>query len=538
MAERAINWNRFIHHTTFGAPPAEWQRVREIAQQVWSRPFAQKVRAGVTEATTAWWENVNPAQIRNKDLAWRIGLVVGLAESAAFTFLVPIPGSGLVKGAVNTAVTQGAFFGARALHINAEDWIKNIAKGVSAGGLYLSLPSGIAKELIGVAVPDVTKVPDAILGAVRAIRAPSLPTLPDVTKAPAAVRDATVGFFKTAWDRVSRTWNAARDTEARMYNEALRRVGLRAEKDIAPPAAPPVTRPEIPPTQPLPAEPVLQPEVVTSQPPVAVPTDVEPAKPVIEIAISKMEQNKDFMNSLAANVDEKLPVENEVIVKALVNQGLSVHDLSPEALQSARAAVQNALENQVNTSGSEVLQTIVSGSPDIDISSEAAVNLAKKATKANFEAWLDSSVGQDKLMEAVQDTLSQQVAIMPSAGAKIAQFLAENQASSELFTEHIVKPGETAGHLLLRMGADVRWDGTDWPAFALLNMMNPVEFAELRTATGLSPVEFAELLKKFRNGDQQAYKILIRHMGLIKAGSRVRLLTASGMRQLLASLRS
>lgn len=516
MAERRYNWNSFYNQAVHGGPAYPWQgieqRATEAAKNAWSHPFATKVREGVTQATTAWWQNVNPQNIRTKDTAWRIGLAVGLVESAAFTFLAPIPGSGIVKGAVNTAVTQGAFFGARALHINAEERIKSIAKGVSAGGLYFSLPSGIARELIGTVAESL-------------IQAPSLPVLPDVTKAPGAVKDAAVGFFGGAWDRLSGTWNSAKDIEARFYNEALRRVGLRAEEPIL-------------------AQPEPQPEVVPSRPPAAAPSvsatipEAPVGASVVPDMASKINSFKEAVqNDLAAQVGEKLPVDKHLIDSVLEIQGQTKTLVSEPALVAARQTIQQALENQVNQTADSVIQEVLAAHPG-DVIDSGIVDEAKRLISEKFSGWVAEAQNQADLAGVAQMTLnehlSQQATILPAAGAKIAQFLTENQASSEIFTEHIVKPGETAGHLLLRMGADVRWDGTDWPAFAALNMMNPDSFADLRTAMGLSPIEFAELIKKFQNGDQQAYQTLIKHMGLIKAGRKLTLLTPSGFQRLLA----
>lgn len=119
--------------------------VTETLRNIWSHPFAQKIRDGVGGVIRSCIENADP---RNKNGAWRIGLAAGLAESAAFTFLAPIPGSGLIRGVVNMGITQGALLASQALNLNAEAHIKSFAKGMAAGGLYFSLPTGAVADLL------------------------------------------------------------------------------------------------------------------------------------------------------------------------------------------------------------------------------------------------------------------------------------------------------------------------------------------------------------------------------------------------------
>lgn len=462
MAEKIINWANYINHAANGAPSYYWSGIDfdkyvEAPKRVWNHPFAQKVRNGVDNAVQAWWENVNLAKIKDKDTAWRIGLVVGLVESAAFTFL--LPGSGMIKGGINFTATQGTFIGARYFNIPIEPQAKSFFKGISAGGAYFSLPLGGISEIAS-GITEGTPTPIA--------------TAPSVSE--------------------------------NIVSTPI------VEADIAPIVAP---------------SPESTPSVE-----VKAPEDVQKA---VESKVEQIQNNQEFKTSLAANVGARLTVADEVIAKVLANQGKSISNLSPDVLDKARMAIQHAMENQVNTSASETLHNIVTATPDINISSEDALNAAKTATKANFEAWLDNPVGQDSLAAVAQGAIDEQMQAAPVVfSSKITQFISENQANAELFTEHTVAPGETAGHLLIKMGLSVTWDGSDWEGFAALNQMNLGSFAALKDATGLSQEEFDKLILRIQSGDKEAYREMINKMGLIRAGSKIRLLTSEGARRLLA----
>lgn len=456
MAERTINWNAFTNQAVYGRPaPFEVGRIPEIVGNLISHPFVQKIRTGVSEAAKAWWENVNPLRIAQKDTAWKAGLAVGLIESAAFTFL--LPGSGMVKGGINFALTQGTFIGARYFNIPIEPQAKSFFKGVSAGGVYFSLPLGALSEIANEISGNISTPPV------------------DLVSSP-----------------------------------------INQESVIVTPVIP---EPENVIPSPVPE--------ISETPPVRVASS--------GIKIEQLQNNADFKTSLAANVGARLAVEDEVIAKALAKQGKNIADLSLDALDKARMAIQHAMESQVNAAASETLHNIVTAVPEINVASEDTLNAVKAATKASFENWLDNSAGQEALESAAQKAFDEQIQTAPATfSSRMAQFMSENQANSEIFTEHTVVSGETAGHLLVKMGLPVSWDGNDWLGFAGLHQMNPGFFTDLKNATGLSQDEFDKLILKIQKGDKEAYREMINKMGLIRAGSKIRLLTFEGARRLLA----
>ncbi len=121
-----------------------------------------------------------------------------------------------------------------------------------------------------------------------------------------------------------------------------------------------------------------------------------------------------------------------------------------------------------------------------------------------------------------------------SFSAKIAKFMADNKDNQDIFTQHTVASGETAGHMLVQMDAPVSWDGMDWQGFAILHELNPDAFTDLQTHSGLSDEQFDELITKIKAGDRAAYRELINKMGGVKAGAKLTMLSKKGMSQLLA----
>lgn len=481
MAE-IYNWqasrNNIINNAPFRPNTPEWQRV---IQDTLNHPMASRVRQGVVTASVSWWENVDPRTIGQKDLAWKIGMGVGVAESIAVV-LAP-PGSGMIRGLINMVAMQGWNLIADFFPPSWDPRIKSFFKGLSAGALYASLPTALAKELFM----------GGVAGLFENHQIPVNPPVEGVAKATVV---ATPDHAATPLPTV------------------------KPSVPEVPKSAPFVPKVETPASSSVPTAPGIDNSLINSK-------------------VASIESNIGFKEALAAGVGEKLVVEDTVIADVLKSQGKSISDLTPQGLETLRKAIQQQMEHQANLSADAALKAMIQANPNLDVNNPATIESAKRGTKMLFDQWFDQPDSQNVLSEVAKKSLAGQQ-LIPSVpvedlSAKLAKFVAESHNDHSLITEHIVERGETAGHLVMSMDAPLTWDGTDWQGFALLYALNPEAFADLRSLMGLSPQEFSVLLQKIQAGDMESYRKLVQYMGKVNAGQKVTLLTPAGLRKLLAS---
>ena len=143
----------------------ELQMDDAVLEKVETRNPLQRIRDGVANGLRAWWDNIDPRKIGEKDRIWKIGLAIGVAEGIAVN-LAPIPGGRFAINAINFLAGQGfytvgeglrqaevastnkTFEGNEAIqrildvndrYINASRNIRNCLFGVSAGITYTSV---------------------------------------------------------------------------------------------------------------------------------------------------------------------------------------------------------------------------------------------------------------------------------------------------------------------------------------------------------------------------------------------------------------
>ncbi len=505
MAEK-INFNSSINRKTvvYQNIPlyyrVEIPQVPESLKQAWQHPFATKVRSGVQNATVASIVNLNPL---GKDWYWRAGATIGVVES--FLLINADPNDRirdiLIKAGINLLITQVARFAAR---YAPDARLENIGKGISAGGAFGSIGRAgqlIVGNMLGTSLMDVVR-PDGVIG--------------------------------KQFDKFG-TW---------LNHNWLERARGMSIPDATPTSPRPTFTPE--PTT-IPNTPTVPRPTVTVEPTATPQLSVEDKVRSLWTNTSVIGTNGDL---LQAYVGEKLQFQDALIDKAMRVQGLSFHELTPQAQAAARQAIKQALEDRANKSADQAFGTLVKQNPALDINNPGLINTAKAATKQTFDNWFNDSKNQADLMGVAQKAANEAMATPPvippisinpnipspvDFGSKAAKFFIENQGSPELFTSHTVTWGETAGHLIQKMGISPTWDGSDWQAFAALKALNYQEFTELSRAMNISTDEFAKLLTEIQRGNKDAYQALIKYMGRIEAGKQIRLLSTEGMRRLLVN---
>lgn len=188
--------------------------------------------------------------------------------------------------------------------------------------------------------------------------------------------------------------------------------------------------------------------------------------------------------------------------------------------------IQHILETQGHQSMMNALKQYIADHPNFDINNPADLQAAGDAAKATFiqdynkkhlEDVINTLVHPAEATTAVVDT--------HQAAQEVTQFVSDNQTNHELFTDHVVARGETAGHLLQEMGVAPTWDGQDLHGFAALWFSNPEAFKDIASGMGLTPEELLKLMQQAQDGDMAAVQKVYKSMSLIKAGTHLKLPT-------------
>ncbi len=542
MAER-INWTNYYNQAVNGQRPtisADIQAARQAAVNAWANvnthinahPRAAAIRDVGVGAAQNWWENVRPDQLLNHNRYWYLGCGIGFTETIALHALAPIPGvGGAAKGVVNWVVLQGLGMTADVIHesrrnrvisssmnlaeqtarlaelenVNA-NWktqLEQVTKGIAAGSTYGSLGISIDHILgnpvgkIGSAVAQgvgsfvsgertpiptqiPTKVPTGIPTEVRASVPTQVPTaVPTETRVPFTATPVATPTEVTLIVEPNDT-----PTAVATSTPTAQPTGVPTQTPIAETRVPSTATATVVPTETrvlVTSTPVASPTEVpaTATPVDAQPTPTAPAAPSAPIAAAP----------------QPAPIITE--------RGGGFVQIGP------KFPPDGALDIHPNVPG---VDTGVA--PSASVPGVGAAQAAAEAAQAQAQAHAEAAVA--------------------GKAASVTQLMTELQNNSDLVTEHVVARGETAGHLVLAMGGNLNWDGTDWQAFAALRALNPEAFADIQTAAGLSDSQFEELVDRMSKGDKAAYDKFIKHMSLIRAGTKIRMLTPDGLHKLSA----
>lgn len=478
MAER-FNWSAATRQVVRGR--MEWydydpiSRVRDLISNP-PYPFATRIRDFGINSAVNWAKNLNPI---GRERAWYIGAGLGLAESFIWMNLSTEHRwqNILARAVLNITITQGvSLIGRYFADRGGDNWSKQFSRGIGAGGFYGSVFMGLEK------------IGENTISRLRGQAAES------------TVAKATATTTRAAATATTRA------TEVRT---------------------------SIPPRPTITVEPTRVPTAVpTRVPDAALPPIISPQQ-LINRKVVELWQNTAVVGGngneyLASLAGQNFGLEDTLIDKAMRLQGQTISDLTPTALQAARTAVEKEIQSQVNRSADEMFHAIVESDPNLNTTDLAVVNLARGGIKAALDQWINDTQHQADLSHVALKAINEQATA--SYATKVAQFVAESQTQHpEYLIDNIVPPGETAGHMLLKMGLGPTWDGTDWPAFVMLRELNPGIFTELRTAMGLSADQFEELIRKLQEGGpeaKEAYATLIKFMGRVEAGKHVKLLSS------------
>lgn len=103
------------------------------------RPFSQTLFTKLKDVGLSvgknWIKNLDP---RGKDNAWRLGVVLGAAESVAVGWIPLGPANGLIKAGLNMAASQVVYAGARAWYAQAEKQAASTVEATQEDYSYIS----------------------------------------------------------------------------------------------------------------------------------------------------------------------------------------------------------------------------------------------------------------------------------------------------------------------------------------------------------------------------------------------------------------
>lgn len=522
MAEK-INWNAFHKQVVLGEQPPLWQRVdveawKERMRNLSSHPFVSKVREPVIgfgkaagarvgampgvgpiaqkgaeigkSALKNWWDNVDPRKLKDKDTAWRIGAGVAVAETAVI--LVLFPGAIAVKGVINGIALQAGYIGSRG-YFNAEKIYWEKRRRLSGAALEAKLKSieenktkrevqikNFAKGVSGMAV--YTGGTAAIVGGVIEAVGFDFSNLPKVS----------LPEIKPPQFTLPRV-------EFRLPQ--FRLPSLFGNNSEAPTAGPtPVSTEELS----TDVSPIVPESTPTSDiAPSETPTSTVTATPTpTEIAES-------------ATIDTPTPTATPTAI--------------PQARPTLEAAAQPTPAPTLYPAG-EIQDPTGAILPDGGIPPAPAESpIISRPSIPAPETRVPAITAPPASAPVVE---APYVEVKVGITSKMSKFLTEHPKD---VVEYTVKPGETAGHLLIKMGFPPTWDMGDAQAFAALKALNPDTFSDLAHASGLSTPEFEELLSRIESGDKTAYNELIKKMGRIQSGAKIKLLSPSALKQFLLS---
>lgn len=359
------------------------------------RPLGRKILRAVGNGVKAWAQNLD---FRGKDKAWAIGMGVGVAESAAITFLMPAgPAKGLIKAGINALVLQGYYFGTNRIYgvhksavqrrytgegltgrlakiqenkESADEKMKNFFHGISAGAVYgsfggLALSIGIsAVTEMGVNLPEVKlpgipkigipEIPKVNIPGVPHIEMPKIPDSEQVGQLIEGVKEKTTGISGEIHKGI---------------NEIKSLLG---------------------------------------QPNTEIPADkaAEIANKVAKI--EALQKVSDLVNSpdnpAAAAVGAHLNYTNDMVNQVLAAQHINPTSLSAQDYEALRLAVQHGLEAQSNNSFAAAAEEVAS----FDANNAGDVSHVLDRGKEIFENSLSDPTKQELFRHIAEQTLSAQ----------------------------------------------------------------------------------------------------------------------------------
>lgn len=247
----------------------------------------------------------------------------------------------------------------------------------------------------------------------------------------------------------------------------------------------------------------------------------------IEAKVHQIEINPKLGTSIEASVSSKVPYESKLIDIALHEQAQSFKDLTKGQEIIAKQTLQNALTTQARLSYHQALEELVGSNLDLNTTAEQTISRARQVGEEKFNTWFTNPNNQARLAGIAQGAIDE---------LQAQQNAFTSYVTSRPMVDYIVQKGDTAGSLIQKMGAIPTWKGTDWPAFAALRALNPTSFSDLQTATILTDTRFNDLIMLLQYGDEKtkeaAYEELLKYEGLIKYGTKIKLLTTAGMNYL------
>lgn len=567
IAERY--WNNFLNQG-LGEKPRWYQQVdftrpKDVWQDFSTHPRVEAIRGFTATQFRKWWDNTSPWRLVNKDLVWWAGASLGVATSLLFSQYVAhnTPETRMLLGITKSLVTAGtfqlAYIGSEIVHNNRrlqiisqysgaadltqrlqdlEDdrtsWqsaIERSMKGFGAGGFYGGLGRGME---LGVEHFSGFRLIDPI-------RTSGLGAL---AKGVGPAKDATGEALGATFNKVGTFfhnltgWGVDHTPAATPISTPIR----------VPTAVPRPTVTEVPAT----VVPTQVPTVEPTRIPTAVPTTVPTVEPtpslpgvvdvgrLMEVKLQAVEANPAINADMLAQATQKLVANQDRLINdAAYAAGKSLKDLSPGTITAARQTLQQALNNQARVALDQAAKAYISSDPNMDPGSPAALQAIQGSARVQLEAWFSNAEAQDKLAGVALLTIKDQLnlAQMGKVTTEVARFVAENQNKTDVLIDHVVTKGETAGHMLLKMGTIPTWDGHDWEAFAVLRALNPDAFAELQKAMNLTPEQFEQLILRIKSGDMGAYQTLIKFMGRIEVGRHITMLSPQAMQTLLSRVR-
>jgi len=308
--------------------------------------------------------------------------------------------------------------------------------------------------------------------------------------------------------------------------------------DHLPGATPPETATTIPTG--LPTEVAAQPTAIpkpsiepTAVPKPGVPTP-EPQTPPPGIPRPPEPVPVPLTPDIAAKVD--LFEKNQALNKAVASR-VGFHLAAVPETSPLYSQTQHILEEQAYDSKLHALRQVLIDHPDLDVSKVSDLKFASDAVKATF----DQDYAKYNLESVVQNFAHPvggsiiEVGVPPVSTHEVAQtvnnFVELNHGNHELFVDHVVARGETAGRLLQEMGVTPTWDGQDLQGFVTLAVSNPDTFKDIASGLGMSTEDFLKLLQEAQRDPAAAQKIY-HAMSLIKTGVHIKLPTRLVMEEI------
>lgn len=528
-------------------------------------------------AARHWVDNLNPANLKDKDWLWRAGFGFGVAESLAFTAL-PLPLKGFAKAGINLVIIQGTHIAlnlprareeARVkrehagyqITINEEitkiaekysgahQRIKDFALGLSAGAMYGSLTSAVyevGKEALG------WNLQAALQGRFKPGQGPAATggatPAETPTGTPAPKTAGLVGGEAPKMPAPIRAPAPAIEATA-TPTPAAGPGGLPGGMEtLHPPASPaPVTLPGTPhPATPTPSSTHVAPSGAEGGTPAPAGSEAPPA-PVAKPPVVPPAQPAAPAPSLAEATPAAAPHIPETItlpkgsnpwteVKGYLQQSLGREPSGPEIQEAVSrvlaenniADTHNILPGDLKIHGvNEYIQQLKGGQP-LPAITEQVTNI--RAVEVGAE------VAQKAITEQAQAT----------------EILANNvssalEAAPDLFTDQAIAHGTNVGQMLQDAGYQVTWTGADAEMLGAHIAANNDTLTEMwhqmvahqnipENPFPVGLTELNELVADAQKGDKEALRKLLAALRYIPAGQKFRILNKEGISAVLGAL--